>query len=179
MKFAGKNLLFEINTLALMFVPIAVAIPRYLVIVKLDMLDTYFAHILPVAAMPVGLFLLKQFIDQVPNEVIEAAIVDGANDFQVFYRIVVPIIRPALATVAILAFQAVWNNTESSSIYINNESMKTLSFFMNTLVSATGNSVAGQGLAAAASLIMFIPNLVIFIVLQGKVMNTMAHSGLK
>lgn len=179
LKFKLKGLLFEINTLALMFVPIAVAISRYFVLVKLGIMDTYWVHILPLVAMPVGLFLLKQFIDQVPNEIIEAAVVDGANDFQIFLKIVVPVIKPALATVAILAFQAVWNNVETSTMYVNNESMKTLAFFMNTIASSTGNTIAGQGMAAAASVIMFVPNLVIFIALQSKVMNTMAHSGLK
>lgn len=179
LKFKLKGILFEINTLALMFVPIAVAISRYFVLVKLGIMDTYWVHILPLVAMPVGLFLLKQFIDQVPNEIIEAAVVDGANDFQIFLKIVVPVIKPALATVAILAFQAVWNNVETSTMYVNNESMKTLAFFMNTIASSTGNTIAGQGMAAAASVIMFVPNLVIFIALQSKVMNTMAHSGLK
>jgi len=74
----------------------------------------------------------------------------------------------------------VWNNTETSELFVNNENLKTFAFYMSTLSSATtGNTVAGQGMAAAASLIMFIPNLIIFIILQSQVMNTMAHSGIK
>jgi ABC-type glycerol-3-phosphate transport system permease component len=179
MKFKLSKLMFEVNTLALMFVPIAVQIPRYLVVDQTGILDTYSAHILPLLAMPIGLFLLKQFIDQVPDELKEAAIIDGASEFTVFRKVMVPIIKPALATVAILAFQAVWNNVETSNYYVNDESLKTLSFFMSTIVSSSGNTVAGQGMSAAASLIMFIPNLIIFVLLQSKVMNTMAHSGLK
>ncbi len=179
LKFKLKHVLFEINTLALMFVPVAVAIPRYLTIKKIGIIDTYWAHILPLVAMPVGLFLIKQFIDQVPQELIEAAYIDGAGEFRIFTQIIVPIIRPALATVAILSFQAVWNNMETSAMYVNNESLKTLAFFMGTLTASTGNTIAGQGMAAAASLLMFIPNLIIFILLQNEVMNTMAHSGLK
>jgi len=179
MKFKLRKVLFEVNTLALMFVPIAVQIPRYLVVDETGLLDTYLAHILPLLAMPIGLFLLKQFIDQVPEELKEAAIIDGASEFTVFRKVIVPVIIPALATVAILAFQAVWNNIETSNYYVNDESLKTLSFFMNSVASGSGNTVAGQGMSAAASLIMFIPNLVIFILLQSKVMNTMAHSGLK
>jgi len=86
---------------------------------------------------------------------------------------------PALATVAILAFQTVWNSTETSSLYINNDELKTLAFYMNTLSASSGNTIAGQGIAAAASLIMFVPNLVIFIFFQSKIMNTVAHSGIK
>jgi ABC-type glycerol-3-phosphate transport system permease component len=179
MKFKLRKVLFEVNTLALMFVPIAVQIPRYLVVDQTGMLDTYFAHILPLLAMPIGLFLLKQFIDQVPEELKEAAIIDGASEFTVFRKVIVPVIMPALATVAILAFQAVWNNVETSNYYVNDESLKTLSFFMSSVASGSGNTIAGQGMSAAASLLMFVPNLVIFVLLQSKVMNTMAHSGLK
>jgi len=179
MKFKLKSALFEVNTLALMFVPIAVAIPRYLVIEELGFINTFWVHILPLLAMPIGLFLLKQFIDQVPNELKEAALMDGAGEFTIFRKVILPTIKPALATVAILSFQAVWNNIETSSMYVNDESLKTIPFFMNTLVAQQGNTVAGQGMSAAASLLMFLPNLLIFIFLQSKVMNTMAHSGLK
>ena len=179
-RFKLKKTIFEINTLALMFVPAAVAIPRYLLIDKIGLLDNFFAHIFPLLAMPVGLFLVKQFIDQIPDELIEAAKIDGASDYSIFLKIIVPLVKPAIATIAILSFQMVWNNVETSTLFINDESMKTFSFFMATLATeASGNSVAGQGMAAAASLIMFLPNLVIFIILQSQVMNTMAHSGIK
>jgi ABC-type glycerol-3-phosphate transport system permease component len=90
-----------------------------------------------------------------------------------------PIIAPAVATVGILSFQLIWNDVVGSSLFINNESMRTLSFYFSTIASVTGNPVAGQGMMAAATLIMFVPNIVIFIFLQAKVMNTMAHSGIK
>ncbi|GAF22106.1 N-acetyl-D-glucosamine ABC transport system, permease protein 2 [Bacillus sp. JCM 19047] len=179
-KFKLKKMIFELNTLALMFVPAAVGIPTYLLIQQIGLLDTFWVHILPMLAMPVGLFLLKQFIDQIPNELIEAAQMDGAKDIQIYWKIIMPLVAPALATVAILSFQAVWNSVEASTLYINDENLKTFAFYMSTLTSdAAGNTVAGQGMAAAAALIMFLPNLVIFIILQSKVMNTMAHSGIK
>ncbi len=180
-KFKLKQILFAVNNIALMFVPIAVTIPRFLVIENLGLLDTFWVHILPVLAMPVGLFLLKQFIDGIPDEVIEAAQIDGASDVWIYLRIVLPMIQPALATIAILTFQAAWNNAEISTLYINNESLRTLAFYLSTLTTTTtgANAVAGQGLAAAAALIMFVPNLVIFIILQRQVMSTMSHSGLK
>lgn len=177
--FKGKDTLFTINTLALIFVPVAVSIPRFLVIVKLGLIDNFFAHILPLLAMPVGLFLVKQFIDQIPDSLIEAAKIDGASDYYILMKIVIPLIKPALSTVAILAFQTSWNSIESSAMFINDESLKTFAFYMNTLVSTTGNTVAGQGMAAAASLIMFLPNLILFIILQSRVMDTMMYSGLK
>ncbi len=180
-KFKLKNTLFAINTVALMFVPIAVTIPRFLVIEKLGIFNTYWVHILPVLALPVGLFLLKQFIDGVPDEVIEAAQIDGATDLLIYWRIILPMIKPALATIAILTFQAAWNNAEISTFYVNNESLRTLAFYLSTLTSTqtSANTVAGQGIAASAALIMFLPNLIIFIFLQRHVMSTMSHSGMK
>lgn len=180
-RFKLKQTLFAINTLALMFVPIAVTIPRFLVIENLNLLDSFWVHILPGLAMPVGLFLLKQFIDGIPNEVIEAAQIDGASDWSIYWKIILPMIQPALATIAILTFQAAWNNAETSTLYLNNESLKTFAFYLGSLTTTTAgaNAVAGQGIAAAAALIMFLPNLIIFIFLQSQVMNTMSHSGLK
>lgn len=177
-KFKGRNLLVHINQIAIMFVATAVLIPRYLVICQMGIIDTFWAHILPLIAMPVALFLVKQFVEQVPDSLLEAAYMDGASDFAVYRKVILPMIRPAIATAAILVFQQVWTNMETSSYFINDDSMKTLAFYMNTLVNAN-NTVAGQGMAAAASLIMFLPNLVLFIVLQNKVMNTMASSGIK
>lgn len=180
-RFGLKKTLFAINTVALMFVPIAVTIPRFLVIQRLNLLDTFWVHILPMLAMPVGLFLIKQFIDGIPNEVVEAAQIDGASDFNLYWTIILPMIRPAIATIAILTFQATWNNAEISNLYITQENLKTFAFYLTTLTSTTAgaNPVAGQGIAAAASLIMFLPNLIIFLILQSQVMSTMSHSGLK
>ena len=177
MKFRFKNPIFEINNLALMFVATAVTIPRYLTISQIGILDTYWAHILPQVAMPVCLFLIKQFVDGVPNSLIEAAQLEGAGSWKIYYRIILPLIKPAIATGAILVFQNVWNNIETSNLFTTSEGVKTLAFYMNTL--STAGSVQGQGMAAAASLIMLIPNLLLFVVMQSSVMNTMAHSGLK
>lgn len=179
LKFRGKKFLFELNTLALMFVPIAVQIPRYLIIAQSGLIDSYLAHILPMIVMPVAMFLIKQFIDQTPNELIESAKIDGASEMQIFLKIVFPVIMPAIATVGILAFQAIWNDVSTSVLYVNDESKRTIAFYMMSLTSMQGNTVAGQGMAAAAGLIMFLPNLILFIFLQSRIMNTMAHSGIK
>ena len=179
LKFKGRDLIFNINQLALMFVPVAVMIPRYLVVEFLGLTDTYWSQILPLIPLPVSVFLLKQFVDTVPDSLIEAAYMDGATELHVYFKIIIPMIKPALATAAILVFQQVWSNLEASNYYISDEGLKSLVFYMNTLASANGNSVAGQGVQAAASLLMFLPNLILFCFLQNKVMNTMAHSGIK
>ncbi len=178
LEFRFKNTLMWVNNIAIMFVGASVSIPRYLVIESLGLIDSFWVHIIPGLAIPVGLFLIKQFIDQIPKDLIEASKVDGANNLQIYWHIILPLIKPALATIAIVAFQGVWNNTDVSNLFINDESLKTFAFYMATLTT-TGNTVAGQGMAAAASLIMFIPNLLIFVILQRNVMNTMVHSGIK
>lgn len=178
LKFKLKKPMLFANNIALMFVGTAVVIPRYLVVESLGLIDTFWVHIIPSLAIPVGLFLIKQFIDQIPDELIEAAKIDGAGHFRIYWSIVLPLIKPAIATIAIVAFQSTWNNAEISTNYINRESIKTFAFYLQTLTNQ-GNAVAGQGISAAASLIMFVPNLVIFIFLQKNVMNTMAHSGIK
>lgn len=178
-RFRGKNLLLEINNTALMFVPIAVAIPRYFIIIFFGLKNSFWANVIPLLAMPVGLFLVKQFVDQLPNALVEAAVIDGANDFTILFKIVIPLIRPALATIAILAFQSAWTATEASVQYIESNNLKTFAYYVSTLSNATGNTVAGQGIAAAGALLVFLPSLVLFIIMQSKVMDTMVHSGIK
>ena len=108
----------------------------------------------------------------------DAAKIDGASSWTIYIKIILPLIKPAVATIAILSFQAVWNDASISATYINSDSLKTFAYYMATLASSS-NVVAGQGMNAVASLIMFLPNLIIFIFLQSKVMNTMVHSGIK
>jgi multiple sugar transport system permease protein len=176
-KFGAKEWLFRLNQAALMFVPAAVSIPRYLIIVKLGLNNNFLVHILPLIAMPVGLFLVKQFVDQVPDSLIESARIDGAGEFIVMFKIVFPLIKPALATVGILCFQMVWGATEASYLYLVDDTLKSFAFYLTAL--STLNTPAMAGVQAAASLIMFLPNLIIFIAMQSRVMNTMSHSGIK
>jgi len=175
--FKLKNTFFKINQAALMFVPIAVTVPRFMLIMNMGMANSWWAHILPFLVMPVGLFLMKQFIDQIPDSLLEAARIDGANDLTVIRRVIIPLSRPAIATVAILAFQMSWGNVEASNNYITNESMRTLAPFVVSLSQMDNPLMAG--VVAAAGLILFVPNLIIFVIMQSQMMNTMSHSGIK
>lgn len=178
LKFKMKDVIFEINNIALMFVGIAVTIPKYIITDAIGLTDTFWVHIIPALAIPVGMFLIKQFIDQIPNDLIEAAKMDGATELKIFWTIILPLIKPAIATVVMLSFQTVWNDAGTSSTYVDNEGLKTFAYYVSTL-SSSSNTVAAQGLSAVATLIMFLPNFVMFIILQSNVMNTMAHSGIK
>ena len=177
--FTGRQILFSINMIALMFAPAAVMIPRYFVIYYLGLIDSFGAHIWPALAMPVGLFLIKQFTDQIPDALIEAAKIDGANDYYILLRIIVPMNMPVIATVAILAFQSSWNALEASTLYISNQTLRTLPFYVASLVDRQQIVIAGLGPNAAGNLLIFFPNLILFVILQSRVMNTMAHSGIK
>lgn len=178
LRFRGRELISSANTLSMMFVATAVSIPRYLIIKQVGLLDTFIVNIIPLLASPVSVFLVKQFVDQVPDALVEAARIEGASDYRILFKIVIPIVKPALATVGIVLFQSSWNSMESSNLFINREALKTFAFYMNSL-STSENGVAGVGLAAAAALIMFVPNIVLFVIMQSRVMDTMASSGIK
>ena len=168
---------FSINQMALMFVQVAVTVPRYIIIVRLGMIDTWSAHIFPLIAMPIGIFLMKQFIDDVPDALIEAAYVDGAGNFTVIRKIIIPMTKPAIATVAILTFQSAWQATEASNNFITSDVMKTIYYYLNAL--QTNNAVVARGVVAAGTILLFLPNLIMFICMQSRVMSTMSHSGIK
>ncbi|WP_062110499.1 carbohydrate ABC transporter permease [Bacillus niameyensis] len=178
-KFPGSNLVFALIMVSLLFVPTVLQIPRYVVVQGLGIMNTYWGHVLPMIAMPVGVFLMKQFMDQVPNEMLEAAKIDGASEIRMFMQIVMPIVTPAVATIAIISFQNAWGNVETSQLFMQDESMKTLPYYMMSLTANLANTVARQGAAAAGALIMFLPQLIIFLFFQRKVIATMAHSGIK
>ena len=178
-RFKAKNAILTANTVALSFITVAVAIPRYFIIYYTGLQNNFLSNIIPLIVTPTCIFLTKQFIDQLPDALIEAAIIDGATDYQILNKIIIPLVKPTLATVAMLSFQSAWNSTEASTLFLDNESLKTFAYYMGILPSNVGNSVAGMGISAAGTLIMFLPNLILFIVLQSRVMNTMAHSGIK
>lgn len=178
-RFPGRQALFTTIVVSLLFVSEVLAIPRYLVLHQLGLMNSYWGHVLPLAAMPVGVFLLKQFMEQIPDDLLKAAKIDGAGEWRTFTRIVLPVVSPALFTVGILAFQMTWNNVETSSLFMFEESMKTLAFYMSALTSNLANTVARQGAAAVGMLILFVPQLIVFLFFQHKVISTMAHSGIK
>jgi ABC-type glycerol-3-phosphate transport system permease component len=180
LKFPGSGGLFKMITVALMFSPEAVVITRYLIVSELRIIDTFWAHILPHLALPMGVFLIKQFMDQVPNSLCEAAKIDGANEIRILLSIITPAVLPAVGAVLIIAFQNVWGDMTTSTLYTTSESMKTLPYFVNSLTSGlTATSVARKGATAAAGLLMLLPNFIIFAVLQKSMIATMVTSGIK
>lgn len=178
-QFHFKQLILSLITLSLMFAPETVGIPRYLIISGLGINNTYFGHILPALASPIAVFMLVGFISQIPGELLEAAKMDGASHFGIFTKMVLPLSVPAIATISIFTFQGVWGDVETSTLFMQEETMRTLAFYVNSLLSGLQNSVSGQNVAAAAGLLMFLPNLIIFLLFQRRVLETMVHSGIK
>lgn len=174
-KFPGKNGLFSLVTTALMFITAATAVPSYLITNALHLPNTYWVYIIPGLASPTALFLMKQFLDQVPNDIFEAGKIDGASEWQLYTKIAIPLLRNAQATVIILSFGGIWSESGTAATYIYDEQMRTLGWFMGTI----GGGYARAGAGAAAAFIMTMPGVLMFIIQQSKVMDTMAHSGIK
>jgi ABC-type glycerol-3-phosphate transport system permease component len=173
-KFHGSNAFFTQVITTLMYSGYVTAIPNYLVMTKLGWVDTYLAVIVPAFAMPMGFFLLKQFIDTVPNAILEAAKVDGAKEMRIFVVLIMPMIKPAWLTVMIFSVQNLWNARASNFIY--SEQLKTLPYALAQIIVG---GVARAGVGAAVTLFVMVVPLVMFILSQSNVIATMANSGIK
>ncbi|MCK9221727.1 MAG: carbohydrate ABC transporter permease [Limnochordia bacterium] len=172
----GRDFIFNVIVSALMFPGAVTTIPGYLVINALGLIDKYWALILPALAAPMSMFLMRQFMMQIPDSLIDAAKVDGASELDTFLKVVVPFAKPAWATVTIFAFMGVWNDAWAPVVYMRTEAMKTLPVAIQTIA---GGGIGRAGAAAAASLLMTAPVIIIFLILQSQVLSTMAYSGIK
>ncbi len=170
--------IFGMVVLALMFSPLVVQIPQYLLISKLGLINTYLAIILPYLAAPVGMFLMTQFLRQIPDALLEAARMDGATEWKIFWVVVMPMLKPAISTFALFSFISAWNDPYPAMVYTTDNDMKTLPLAIQTISGGAG-VIARVGTLGAASLLMIIPIVVVFIMTQRMVLQTMAHSGLK
>lgn len=172
--FPGNQTFFRLVTVAMMFTGYVTQIPNYLILNKLGWIDTYWSIIIPAFASPMGLYLMKQFMEGLPTSLIEAAKIDGASEWKVFTRIVMPNVKPAWMTLIIFSVQSLWNNKAATFIY--SEEKKTLVYAMQQIQSG-GIARTGQG-AAVLVVLMIVP-IVIFIFSESQILETMASSGLK
>ena len=173
-RFPGSKVFNRIIVVALLYPSNVIYIMQYIVMAKLHMIDTYWALILPSIASPMGLFLMRQSIGQVPDAMIEAAKVDGAGLFRICWQIVMPNQKPALMTLIIFAFQAAWNIQAGSVVF--QEQYKTLP---TVVTQAASSGLARAGVAMAAAVFMLVPPIIVFMLAQRQVIETMAHSGIK
>ena len=177
---AGSGFIFSLILAALMFSAHVTQIPNYMVVEGMGLLNTYWALILPKVATAFNMFLMKQFMEQMPDEYIEAARIDGANEFQIFMKIACPFVKPAMATLVVFTFVGTWNDYFSPLIFTNSNAMKTLPLAIQSIAGGPGAaSLATAGTMAAASFVMIIPTVAIYSAMQSKVINTMSYSGIK
>ena len=173
-KFPGSKIMSNIIVYSLMFNSSVTAIPNYIIMTKLHMVNTYWSVILPVVAGTFGLYLMQNFIVQVPDELIEAAKMDGMSEYSIFFKIIMPLSKPAWITLIVLSFQSFWSNTGGTFLY--SERLKPVSYMLSQVVSG---GISRTGAASAVTLIMMVVPITVFVISQSNVVETMATSGLK
>ena len=172
--FPGGKFFFAVVTTALMFSGYVTGIPNYVIMSKLGMIDTYWALLLPAFAAPIGLFMMEQFMEGLPTALIEAAKIDGAKEFRIFWSIVMPNVKPAWLTVIIFSVQSLWNTSASTVIY--SEAKKTLVYALQQI---QAGGIARTGQAAAVTVVVMAVPIIIFVLSQSQILETMASSGIK
>lgn len=178
-KFPGSKFFNQIIVYSLMFNASVTMIPNFLTIAGLGMLDTQWAIIVPGLASTLGLYLMKNFMEQIPDSLMEAAQIDGAGYLRIHFTIVMPVVKPALVTAFIMVFQSFWTNTGDKFIYT--EAQKGFAYVVGQLANGkiTGVGSSYAGISSASAVIMFAVPLVVFLIMQNNVVSTMATSGMK
>jgi multiple sugar transport system permease protein len=177
LRFRGKGLIMALVLSTLMLPAAATMIPLFVLMSKLDLVNTYPGLVLPFLAGPFGVFLTRQFFQGMPDELIEAARIDGAGEFRIFFQIAMPLAAPVLATLGILTFLGSWNGFIYPLIMATSPEMYTLPVALATF--ATGQFQADHGMLMAGSVILVVPVLVVFILLQRWITEGIATTGLK
>ena len=166
--------IFNFVVVALLFNTTILWLPQYVILAKTGMLDTYLVYILPQLATPLGLFLMKQFMEQVPTPLIESATIDGAGQIRTLWSIVMPQVKPAWMTLLVFSFQGVWNQTQANMVF--SEELKLVNLAVKQIMAG---GTARYGVAMAGSIVLIIPPILLFVFTQSQVMATMSHSGIK
>lgn len=176
LKFKGQGFVL-ILIMAGMMIPIeAIIIPLYRTMTDLGLLNTYLGLMLPSLAAPLGVLIMKQYYDSIPNELIEAARIDGANVFQIWLKICLPLARSTMAAVGIFTFTNSWNNFLWPFLSITSEKMMTLPVGIPQF---QGANLSEFVLPMTASVVATIPALIIFIIFQKQIVQGVAMTGIK
>ncbi len=173
-QFPGHKGLSKLMVWALLFTPQVTSLPTYFLMAATGILDTYWALLLPPLASTMGVYLMSNFMSQIPQSVIEAATIDGASIFRTYFSVVMPLVKPAWLTLMIFTFQSLWNGQGGS--YIFSENLKLLPQFLSQIAAG---GLSRSGAAAAAALVVAIPPIITYIIIQSNVLDTMAYSGIK
>ena len=173
-QFPGKKAIFKVIQLSLLFNGTVTSLPTYIIMSKLGLINNYLAIILPAIGGAFGMFLMKQFMEGIPTPLLEAGRIDGAGEWKIFWKIVMPNVKPAWLTLIIFCFTGLWNNNGGS--YIFDEQLKMLPTALTQIASV---GIARMGVGMAASLLLVIPPIVTFIISQSRIIETMSTAGIK
>lgn len=177
LQWRGKRLIMGL-VLATLMVPAGITlIPNFVLMANLGLVNTYPGLILPFLVLPFGVFLTRQFMYGIPDELLEAARIDGANEWRIFWQVVVPLTVPVLATLGILTFLGSWNSFIYPLVMAQEPEMYTLPVALATF--ATGDHQADHGMLMAGSVVLVVPVLIIFILFQRWITEGIATTGLK
>ena len=174
-KFPGRAFLFQIIIYSLMFNATVTGITNFITMSVLGMVDTIFAIIIPAWCTTFGLYLMRQFMESsVPDEVLESARLEGAGEFRIFFKIAMPMVKPAWITLIIFAFNGLWN--AGANMFIYSEQLKTFNYAIGQILAG---GIARSGAAAASTVVTMIVPIIVFIITQSNVIQTMSTSGMK
>jgi ABC-type glycerol-3-phosphate transport system permease component len=160
--------------LSMMFSWTVTQIPQYVIISWLNINNTYLALVLPAWSFGMGLYLMKQFMEQLPDSLMESARIQGASEWRIFWHIVMPNVKPAWLTLGIFQFQQMWGNT--GSLFLRNEELKPLQYSLQQI---TAGGVSRAGAAAVVTFIIAAVPITFFLISQSSILETMTTSGMK
>lgn len=175
-RFPGRDKIFAVLILALMVPPQITMIPNFLILKKLGMINSYLGLIVPATASVFAIFLIRQFIYSIPNSLIESARIDGCSEFGIYWRIILPLCKPVLATLAILTFMSSWNSFLWPLVIMIKESMYTLPV---ALANLNGQYTTDYGLLTAGAVIVVVPVICVFLVAQKYIIEGISTTGVK
>jgi multiple sugar transport system permease protein len=177
LNFPGRRALF-LTVLGMLMVPgMVLFVPQFVLVSNLGLANSYAGLVLPVLAGPFGVFLMRQFLLSIPDDLLEAARVDGAGEWRIFWRVVLPLCRPALATLGILTFLTSWNNFLWPLVVATTADKYTLPVALALF--SVGQHRADYGLLLAGAVVVVLPVLIVFLLLQRHFLRGIATTGLK
>lgn len=176
-EYFGKNIFFGIVLLGLMIPQQITFLPVYLMFSRMKMLKTFIPLILPFISNPFGIFMLRQYFMQIPQEVIEAARLDDADNRKIMFKVMMPMAKPALITIGLLSFISTWNNYFWPLIMTSSETLRTLPVGIAALKSS--ETLQMWHIIMAGNVVLVLPILIVYMLASQKIRNSFVYSGIK
>ncbi|ANS79163.1 N-Acetyl-D-glucosamine ABC transport system, permease protein 2 [Serinicoccus hydrothermalis] len=177
LRFRGKRLIFALILGTLMIPGVVTFVPLFVLVANLGLVDTLPGLFLPFLVGPFGVFLMRQFVLGLPKDLVEAARIDGAGEFRIFFQVILPLLTPALATLGILTFLGSWNNFLWPLVVAQTNDTYTLPVAL--ALYSTGQNEQQYGLLMAGATIVVLPVLVVFLIFQRRFIQGIATTGIK